>query len=85
MVFQVKHLEDIAIERLFHQVVTQLSPVINESFCCLSDSPKSQTLDNIIDNIRKYLDEYLVGDVYSKVRSKLVNNFQWFYSAICKK
>ena len=84
MVFQVKHLEDIAIERLFHQVVTQLLPVIYESLCCLRDSPKSPTFDNIIDNIRKYLDEYLVGDVYSKVISKLVNNFQWFYSMICK-
>ena len=86
MVFQVKHLEDVVIERLFHQVVTQLSPLIDESLSwSCGTSPKLQIPDIVIDNIREYLDEYLVGEVYSEVRRKLVNNFQLFYNAICNK
>ena len=85
MVFQVKHLEDVVIERLFHQVVTQLLPLIDESLSWSCGTTKSQTLDGAIDYIREYLDDYLVGDVYSEVRRKLVNNFQLFYNAICNK
>ena len=59
MVFQVKHLEDVVIERLFHQVVTQLSPLIDESLSwSCGTSPKLQIPDIVIDNIREYLDEY---------------------------
>ena len=81
MAFQVNSLEEIIIETLFRQIVNQLLPLIDDPVDpAAGDIPNSPALDKVVNAIRNYLNEFLVGAVYSQVRKKVVNNFQSFYN-----